>query len=47
MWDHKPTADELLDARVKRGWEPTATGLIGGAKVLGFAAKLMEESPPA
>jgi hypothetical protein len=40
VWDHAPSADELLDARVARGWEPTPTGLKDGAKVLGYAARL-------
>ena len=38
VWDHLPTADELLDARIARGWEPTATGMRGGDQVLGHAA---------
>jgi hypothetical protein len=42
VWDHKPSADELLDARVARGWTPTPTGLQDGARVLGFAAKLVD-----
>ena len=40
VWDHKPDAEELLQARVARGWEPTATGLKDGAQVLGYAARL-------
>jgi hypothetical protein len=40
VWDHKPSADEMLDARVARGWEPTPTGLKDGAQVLGYAAVL-------
>ncbi|MEP7123792.1 MAG: hypothetical protein ABJE95_22880 [Byssovorax sp.] len=41
VWDHLPTADEMLSARTARGWEPIATGLQGGAKVLGHAACLV------
>lgn len=44
VWDHLPSEDELLDARVARGWEPTATGLKDGAKVLGYAARLEERA---
>lgn len=40
VWDHKPNAEEMLQARLGRGWTPTPTGLKDGAKVLGYAAKL-------
>jgi hypothetical protein len=40
VWDHRPDADELLAARVARGWRPTASELQGGARVLGHACKL-------
>ena len=40
MWDHEPTADELLEARLADGWEPTPSLLASGATVLGFAARL-------
>lgn len=48
MWDHRPTADELLAARVARGWQPTPTELRDGPKVLGFACKLVPggSAPP-
>jgi hypothetical protein len=38
VWDHAPSADEMLDARLARGWEPTPTGMQGGAQILGHAA---------
>jgi hypothetical protein len=38
IWDHRPNAQELLDARLQRGWTPTASGLKEGARVLGYAA---------
>ncbi|UQA60096.1 hypothetical protein [Polyangium aurulentum] len=38
VWEHKPTAEEMLAARLGRGWEPTPTGTKDGPKVLGFAA---------
>jgi hypothetical protein len=41
VWDHPPTADELLAARVARGWAPTPTGTQDGEKVLGHAACLV------
>lgn len=40
VWDHKPSAEEILEARVTRGWQPTPTMLKDGAKILGFAARL-------
>jgi hypothetical protein len=41
IWDHRPTADELLAARVARGWQPTATDTRDGPQVLGHAACLV------
>jgi hypothetical protein len=38
VWDHRPTADELLDARLASGWKPTPTGTVDGPVVLGHAA---------
>jgi len=38
VWDHRPTAKELLDARVAKGWQPTPTTLREGERVLGYAA---------
>jgi hypothetical protein len=38
VWDHRPSAVELLDDRVARGWVATATGTVDGPVVLGFAA---------
>jgi hypothetical protein len=40
VWDHKPTADELLALRVQHGWQPTLTPLQGGPAVLGHASCL-------
>ena len=39
VWDHLPTADELLDRRVAAGWEPTPTALAAGPIILGHAAR--------
>jgi hypothetical protein len=41
VWDHRPSARELLDARVARGWRPTPTGTRSGPQVLGYAACLV------
>ena len=38
VWDHVPEADELLAARLARGWEPTPTAMRDGQRVLGYAA---------
>jgi hypothetical protein len=38
VWDHRPSADELLDDRLARGWQPTPTGTVDGPRVLGHAA---------
>jgi len=41
VWDHQPTADELLQARLARGWTPTATSTVDGDVVMGHAACLV------
>jgi hypothetical protein len=38
VWTHRPTAQELLDARLDRGWLPTPTGTRDGPQILGYAA---------
>jgi hypothetical protein len=38
VWDHQPTADELLEARLARGWVPVATSTVDGDVVMGHAA---------
>jgi hypothetical protein len=38
VWNHRPTADDLLRDRLARGWHPTASRLKGGDRVLGHAA---------
>lgn len=38
VWDHQPTADELLDARLARGWLPVPTSTVDGDVVMGHAA---------
>jgi hypothetical protein len=38
VWDHRPSPDELLKARLDRGWKPTASELQSGPAILGHAA---------
>jgi hypothetical protein len=38
VWSHRPTADDLLQDRLERGWQPTASRLKDGDRVLGHAA---------
>jgi len=40
VWKHRPSADELLAARVAAGWRPVPSALRDGAQVLGHACKL-------
>jgi hypothetical protein len=44
VWNHHPTADELLAARLARGWAPTATAMQDGQVILGHAACLVSGS---
>jgi len=38
VWDHAPTADEMLDARLAAGWTPVPTATVDGEVILGHAA---------
>jgi hypothetical protein len=38
VWDVLPTADELLNVRVERGWVPIPTATRDGQVILGHAA---------
>jgi hypothetical protein len=38
VWDHKPSADELIQRRLDAGWTPTPTSLKDGPAILGHAA---------
>jgi hypothetical protein len=42
VWDHQPTADELLKDRLSRGWKPTPTATKDGDKILGHAACVIQ-----
>ena len=41
VWNQRPTADLLLEARLARGWLPTATAMKDGQVILGHAACLV------
>ena len=38
IWDHRPTAAEILTRRLVSGWTPTASALKDGERILGYAA---------
>ena len=38
IWDHPPTADELLSVRINEGWRPTPSRLKDGDRVIGYAS---------
>jgi hypothetical protein len=40
VWDHQPSADELLDARLSKGWKPTPSPMKDGPQILGHACKV-------
>jgi hypothetical protein len=42
VWDFQPDADELLRFRLENDWQPTASSLRNGDKILGHAACLIE-----
>jgi hypothetical protein len=42
VWSHRPSAEELLQARLERRWSPTPTATRDGERVLGYAACLAE-----
>jgi len=42
VWRHQPSADELLEDRLRRGWKPTPSMLRDGDRVLGHAACAIE-----
>ncbi|MCK6521689.1 hypothetical protein L6R49_09645 [Myxococcota bacterium] len=48
VWDHLPSLDELLDARLARGWRPVPSPVADNA-VLGYGARCavgMAADPP-
>jgi hypothetical protein len=46
VWDHKPSADELLHWRLAGGWQPLTSCLKGGPRIDGHAACLMPAPAP-
>jgi hypothetical protein len=38
VWDRLPMAEDLLQARLARGWKPTPSLLKTGEEILGYAA---------
>lgn len=42
IWDHPPSADQLLDARLASGWRPTPTEMVDGPQILGHACAVEE-----
>jgi hypothetical protein len=38
VWDHIPSADEILQTRLDAGWSPTPSMLQEGDEILGHAA---------
>jgi hypothetical protein len=38
IFDYQPSATELLERRIERGWKPTPTATRDGDVVLGFAS---------
>jgi hypothetical protein len=45
VWDHLPTAREILDRRLEQGWRPRPSLLREGDVVEGFAACLFTPPP--
>jgi hypothetical protein len=43
IWDHEPSARDLLECRLAHGWQPTPTATRDGPVVLGFAACLLRK----
>jgi hypothetical protein len=38
VWQHRPTADELLEYRLADGWTATPSEMVDGMRVLGHAS---------
>jgi len=46
VWDHRPTADEILEKRLEGGWRPTPSRLRDGDAVEGHAACVFRPPGP-
>ena len=44
VWDKHPSADELLEYRLSKGWMPTPSPLKEGDKIEGHAACLIDQA---
>jgi len=40
VWDEEPQNEMLLAARLQRGWQPKASDLAGGQRILGYACRI-------
>jgi hypothetical protein len=45
VWDHEPTAGELLERRLAHGWMPTPSHLTSGDRILGYAGCVVTTVP--
>lgn len=43
VWEHPPSADDLLRERLLAGWRPTPSYLQAGLAVLGHAASVSQD----
>jgi len=46
VWDHRPAADEILQARLNAGWRPRPSLLKAGDRVVGHAACAVTDTAP-
>jgi hypothetical protein len=46
VWDHAPTAQEILQKRVQAGWMPTPSQTVDGEVVEGYAACMFQPAAP-
>ncbi len=42
VWDRTPSPQELLQARLARGWQPTDSDFVNGPRVIGNAGESSE-----
>lgn len=46
VWDHVPSATEILDVRMASGWMPRPSLLKDGDRVVGHAACIVTNNQP-
>ena len=44
VWKEKPDAEKILQARLEKGWQPMASALQTGDKIMGYAACMLEKT---